>query len=59
MGLATTGAILVCQVGYMLGAQVEAPVEDKWIPPPVSFPNILYSFNNFPSPSMKSPGAHF
>ena len=56
-------AILVCQVGYVVGVKVEAPVDVKGprddTPPPVFFPNIPYSFNNSPSLSRKSPRAHF
>ena len=52
MGRDTTGAIMVCQVGYVAGINVEAPVYVKGprdgTPSPESFPNNPYSFNNFP-----------
>ena len=45
----------------MVGVKVEAPVDVKGprdgTPPPVSFPNIPYSFNSAPSLFRKSASA--
>ena len=58
MGLATTVPILVCHIAYVVGIKVEATVDVKGprdgTPPPVSFPNIAYSFNSSPSLPKKS-----
>ena len=49
-----TGAILVCQVGYVVGVKVESPVVFKGprygTPPPVSFPYIPYTHSLIPPP---------